>query len=275
MTRESVLLGDVSLEFRTIGIGPTLLFLHGEDGLAWSEPLLDELAQRMHVIAPHHPGWGSSTRPEHVGDVRDLAAVYREFLDHVNGPVVVMGCSLGAWIAAELAVLRPPNLAGLVLAAPTGIKLGARDEREFADIWAAPFDALSSILYADPARGPDLAASTVSDEDFLYLAVAQEATARYAWAPYMHDPKLRHWLRRIDVPSLVVEGDTDRFALVPDYFAGYAALIGTEGARLRTIADVGHRIEEEAPGALAHLVFEFLDSIDATRSTTYDAAGAS
>lgn len=245
--------GDVSLELIEAGDGPALLFLHGEDGLRWSEPVLDALSGHFRVYAPHHPGWGGTTRPPYVTDVRDLAGVYAEYVEeHLPQPVVVVGCSFGGWVAAQLAVVTRAALGGLVLVAPTGVKLGTREERDFADLYMAAFEEIPQILYGDPSHAPDL--SDLADEDYLYLATAQEATARYCWKPYMHDPKLAHWLRRVRAPTMLVHGAQDHFALLPQFYERYAALIGTGGARVEQLDGIGHRVEEEAPARLADLV---------------------
>jgi pimeloyl-ACP methyl ester carboxylesterase len=248
--------GDVSLDIAETGEGPPLLFLHGEDGLLFSRPIIEALATSFRVLAPEHPGWGGSTRPPYVTDVRDLAAVYAELIESLEGPVTVVGCSFGGWVAAELAVFARVPLGPVVLVAPTGIKIGDREERDYAGIWIAAMEDLPRILYGRPERAPDL--SDRADDDYLYLARAQEATARYCWVPYMHDPKLRHWLRRIVAPTLVISGSADRFALLAGFYATYASLIGPEGAEHRVIDGAGHRIEEEEPAELARLVQEFV-----------------
>jgi len=255
MAQRHVAVGDVTLDTVELGAGPPLLFLHGEDGLMHCRPLLDDLASSYRVIAPHHPAWGESTRPAHIGETRDLGLVYAELVESLEAPPLVLGCSFGGWVAAELGVLTRAPLAAIVLAAPTGVKIGGREDRDFADIWIAAFDDLPGILYGDPARSPVLVDRP--DEDYLYLAKAQEATARYCWKPYMHDPTLAPWLRRIAAPTLVVAGSEDRFALLEGYYGRYATLIGERGAELRTIEGAGHRVEEDAPAELAAIVREF------------------
>ena len=94
----------------------------------------------------------------------------------------------------------------------------------------------------------------LADDDYLYLATAQEATARYCWKPYMHDPKLAQWLRRVHAPTMLVHGAQDHFALLPEFYERYAALIGKDGARVEQLDGIGHRVEEEAPARLADLV---------------------
>jgi pimeloyl-ACP methyl ester carboxylesterase len=119
----------------------------------------------------------------------------------------------------------------------------------------ADFAELPMTLYGDPSVAPDLTA--LSDEELLYLARAQEATARFCWRPYMHDPKLSVRLRRIEAPCLVVAGEADRFVVTEDYYERYAKLVGTAGAELVTLPGVGHRVEEEAPRELAGLIAQF------------------
>jgi pimeloyl-ACP methyl ester carboxylesterase len=256
MSSSHVAVGDVSLKLTETGDGPTLLFLHGEDGLIFSHPVIEVLAEGFRVIAPEHPGWGESTRPAYVDATQDLGAVYAELLEQLDGPVTIVGCSFGGWVAAETALQARVPLAALVLVAPIGIKIGDREERDYVDIWAASFDELPRILYGDPSRAPELAGRT--DEEYLSLARAQEAVARYCWTPYMHSPRLRHWLRRVPCPSLVLSGTADCFTRLPAFYETYASLIGPGGAEHRAIDGAGHRIEEEEPAELVRHVRAFL-----------------
>jgi len=168
----------------------------------------------------------------------------------------VIGASIGAWLAAEIATKNQTNIAALVLVAPVGIKTGGREHRAFVDLWATEAEALRNALYANPANAPDLA--ELGEEDFLTLAVAQEAVTRFAWEPYMHNPQLRSRLHRITVPALVVGGSRDRFVLEEDYCSAYAAAIGTNAET--KILGAGHRVEEEAPRLLCDAIAEFVDA---------------
>ena len=97
----------------------------------------------------------------------------------------------------------------------------------------------------------------MNPEIALEIARAEEAVARYCWSPYMHDPGLRHRLRRITAPTLVLSGTNDRFVLRPDYFETYAELIG-HGAAHRRIEHAGHSLEEERPDEVVTLVNDFV-----------------
>ena len=236
------------------GAGPTVVFLHGEDGLLFARPFIQALASQFEVVVPLHPGWGSA-RPAHVRSLDDIAYLYLGLLELLEDRPVLVGTSLGAWLAAEILTKNDGLAAGAVMVAPVGIKTAGREQRSFVDVFASSADEVVAALYSDPSRAPDLTA--LDDDDFLELVTAQEAVARYAWEPYMHNPQLLSRLGRIRVPALVVGGSEDRFVLEADYCAKFASLVG-DGARAVAIAGAGHRVEEEAPEALCELISEFV-----------------
>ena len=88
------------------------------------------------------------------------------------------------------------------------------------------------------------------------IARNREATALYGWDPYLHDPKLKHRLHRIDVPTLLLWGADDRFVTPGSYGAAYQSLIS--GARLDTITGAGHFPHLERPDAFAERVAGWL-----------------
>ncbi len=79
--------------------------------------------------------------------------------------------------------------------------------------------------------------SAMAEADLVTIARNREATARFGWSPYMHDPKLKGRLHRIRVPTLVLWGASDRIAS-PEYGRAYAAAI--PGARFGRIERAGH-----------------------------------
>jgi pimeloyl-ACP methyl ester carboxylesterase len=87
------------------------------------------------------------------------------------------------------------------------------------------------------------------------VARNREATARFAWSPYMHDPKLKGRLHRIRIPALVVWGEQDRLT-TPAYGRAYAAAI--LGARFESIDRCGHFPHLEQPDAFARQVLAFV-----------------
>jgi pimeloyl-ACP methyl ester carboxylesterase len=245
------------LEVVRHGSGDPLLYLHGEDGTRPAQALVERLSGRYTVIVPSHPGWGQSERAPHVRSLDDIAYVYLDLLDQLGeGPLPVVGASIGAWLALEIATKSQAQLSALALIAPIGVKLRGREERDFLDLYATAPDDVLAALYGSAADAPDL--SGLGDEEFLELAKAQEAVARYAWEPYMHNPSLRHRLHRVTVPTAIIAGDNDGFVLAPGYHEALAAEI--PGAETIVIAGGAHRVEEQRPADVSDAVAGFVDA---------------
>ena len=52
--------------------------------------------------------------------------------------VDLVGCSIGGWIAAEMATKAPERFDKLVLVGPVGVKTGPVDKLDIPDIFAMP-----------------------------------------------------------------------------------------------------------------------------------------
>ncbi|WP_224404050.1 alpha/beta fold hydrolase [Pseudonocardia sp. ICBG1034] len=242
---------DVVLDVRTTGSGPTLLLLHGVEGREADAALVDALAEHYTVIAPSHPGFGLSPRPDWCDTVEDLAYLYLEWLERQDlRDVTLVGLQFGGWLAAEMAVRDCSRLGALALVDPVGIKVGGREDRDIADVFAIAREELDERTFADADAGPgDLSQAPV--EDVLHIARNEEALALYGWEPYLHNPRLRRWLPRIHVPTLVAWGAQDGI-VSPEYGRAYAASI--PGARFELVDGAGHRAQVEQPDTLAKLV---------------------
>jgi pimeloyl-ACP methyl ester carboxylesterase len=246
----------VRLEIIERGQGRPILWLHGEEGLDPAAPFLDMLAAHGRLLAPSHPGFGHSPDVGTIDTVEDLSYLYLDLIaEQKLGDVVVIGSSLGGWIAAEMAVKGSDRLGGLVLVAPLGIKIGDRETRDIPDIFALPPDEVTRLQYRDPARAA-IDHTKLSDDQLTVIARNREATALYAWEPYFHNPKLRQRLHRITVPTLLLWGADDRFVTAAHYGAAYRDAIPS--VRFETIARAGHFPHLEGPAALAELVRGFL-----------------
>src|SRR5437667_1863631 len=101
----------IGIECVEKGRGRPLLFLHPGIGIDGSAPALDRLAERARVIAPSHPGFGASELPRAFTTVDELSYFYLDLLDQLDlKDTIVVGVSLGAWIAAEIAVKSSARL---------------------------------------------------------------------------------------------------------------------------------------------------------------------
>jgi pimeloyl-ACP methyl ester carboxylesterase len=193
--------------------------------------------------------------PPELTTIDDLAYLYLDLLEAMDlRNCAVVGVSLGGWIAAEMAVKTTMRMSHLVLADALGIKVGSRETRDIADIYAVTDKQLADLVYADAgAMAKDV--KSLPESELILMARARESTGRYGWTPYMHDPKLKQRLRRIHIPTLLLWGEADRVA-GPDYGRAYAAAI--PGARFETIPRAGHFPHLEQPAALVRAVSDFI-----------------
>ena len=254
---ESISLAEIAgvrIEMIERGRGRPLLFLHPGIGIDATAPVLDRLAAQARVIAPSHPGFGRSEQPKHMTTTDDLAYFYLDLLEALDlRNVVLVGVSFGGWIAAQIAVKSTERIDHLVLADALGIKVGDRETRDIADIFAMTEPQFNERAYFDPAAARrDYAA--MAEADLVAIARNREAMARYGWSPYMHDPKLKGRLHRIRVPTLVPWGAADSIA-TPEYGRAYATAI--PGARFVVIERAGHFPHIEAPDDFARRVLAF------------------
>jgi pimeloyl-ACP methyl ester carboxylesterase len=236
------------------GSGRPLLFLHAENGIEPALAAIDELAKAAHVIAPTHPGFGRSDLPQGMRTVDDLSYFYLDLLDQLDlSNLTVVGVSFGAWIAAEIAVKSAARFSRLVMANAVGVKIGNRETRDIADIFAITDPEYLEMTYCDPEAGKrDYKA--LPDAEVLAAARAREATARFAWSPYFHDPRLKSRLHRIRIPTLFLWGTHDRM-LSEAYGRAYCAAI--PGARFELIERAGHFPHQEQPKVFAERVLAF------------------
>src|SRR5215471_12372206 len=107
-TETLVEVADVRLQFRQGGTGEPLLVLHGELGVPGWLRAYALLAEHFTVYVPSLPGFGQSARPDWIASVRDLAAWVTWFVRDLQlpQPLNVIGCSIGGWIAAEIATVN-------------------------------------------------------------------------------------------------------------------------------------------------------------------------
>jgi pimeloyl-ACP methyl ester carboxylesterase len=253
----TVAVAGVSLELDERGDGPPLLFLHPGEGLQPQRDWLDLLARRHRVIAPHHPGWSNSSLPDWLSTVDDLAYLYLDLTAMLAlDKAILVGACFGGWIAAEMAVRDTWRFAKLALLDPLGIKVGGVTDRDIADMHAISRDEYMRLAWADPANGErDL--MQLLETELAGIARGREAFARFGWKPYMHNPHLKRWLHRIDIPTLLLWGERDGIVSTA-YGEAWRAEI--PGARMETVADAGHFPHWEQPRDVADRLSRFIES---------------
>jgi len=256
-------LDGVDLEYFEAGSGPALLALHGFLEMPGWYDFHDLLAERFRVVAPSHPGFGGSSRPDWLSSVEDLALFYLDLLPalRLERPHVV-GHSLGGWVAAQLAVFASDHIGKLMLVDAVGLPAPGGPVREpggsIADWLVLEPNVLRPLAWHDPATGALLklpGEEGTSDDELIAILKNREAATVYGWKPFFYSTRLGHWLHRITAPTLVLWGEHD--AVVPRSI-GEAYASGIPGARLETVRGAAHLPHLEQPEAFARAVAEFV-----------------
>jgi pimeloyl-ACP methyl ester carboxylesterase len=207
---------------------------------------------RLPSLAPWHPGYGNSPLIDGSGSVDDLAYLYLDLASELGlEDAVLVGACFGGWVAAEMMVRSTARFSHLVLIDPLGIKISGREERDIADMHGLSRAEYLSLAWADPAKG-EVDFTNLPESELAAIVRGREAFALYGWKPYMHNPRLKRWLHRIEIPTLLLWGAEDRI-VKPAYGEGWRQAI--PGARLESIPQAGHFPHWEQPEAFVERPF--------------------
>jgi len=240
------------------GEGPTVIFLHGLSASAdvWALTMAS-LGGKCHAFAIDQRGHGSSPAPGTgytAGDFAQDALALRDTLG--DGPVHLVGHSMGARVAMVAAAMRPGVFASVVI-----VDIGPEAWKQNWVDTVAAFDRLpdsfadreAAIAYN--ARGRTLSPAAI--ERFLGRLVEQP-DGSYRWRANFDALKQtvrlqrgrgywREW-ERISDPLLLIRGETSD-ELRPSVAA--AMRVRNPLARYEEFAETGHNIPLLAPDRLA------------------------
>jgi pimeloyl-ACP methyl ester carboxylesterase len=249
---------------------PVLVFVHGLSG-SWQNWLLNIPAfmETYRVIAPDLPGFGESPMPREKISIRGYARILDALL-HERGvdSAVVVGNSMGGFVAAELALSFSTRVERLVLVSAAGLSIEEYRRAPLlvgARMWAAGATWVGargdSVVTRPRARRLGLQL-IVRYPERLSPAITYELTrgaGTHGFVPAMEallSYGFRDQLGRIEVPTLVVWGRNDM--LVPRGDAReYVRLIG-DNARRVMFEDTGHVAMIERPTRFNELLAGFL-----------------
>ncbi len=257
-TRRESFTDGLTVRIDERGSGRPILVLHGGGGPQTVSGFAEALSTRAHVLVPTHPGFAGEPRPEWFDSIDDLALTYLDLLERLElRDVMVIGSSVGGWIASELAVRDTTRLSSIVLVDAIGIQV---EGHPIADVFPLTPDELLALSFHNPAAFR-IDPTTLSPERVAVTAANFQALKVYDQGQGMGDPKLRRRLARVRIPALVVWGESDGVA-DPDYGRAYAQSL--PNARFELIPEAGHLPQIEQPERLLTLVWEFADGITAT-----------
>jgi pimeloyl-ACP methyl ester carboxylesterase len=236
------------------GSGPPLLYLHDTFTVSnlWL-PFHERLAEHYDVILPVHPGCDGSE----AGDIDTMEDLIFHYLDlcealHLVAPIVI-GASLGGWVAMEWAVRHSHMLRGLIVLNALGLRVPGAPA---ADVLRLDPGQTRSHLFADPSS--ELAHTVVPDlpssELLPALLQARQTLARFAWQ-FPDNPKLARYLYRVTIPTLVLWGEQDQFIPSALGQAYHNAIAASEWALL---PGSGHLPQVEQPEACLQAVIAYL-----------------
>lgn len=250
------------LAYDDVGAGPTVLLLHPFplNRLFW-RPMVQRLGGALRTIAPDIRGFGDSpAQPPfsiaaYAGDVAAL-------LDQLgSGPVVVVGVSMGGYVAFELWRRRPDLVRALVLAHTRAEPDGeAQAEARRGNI-ALVQEQGPSVLVGRMFEGM-LGATThatrpdVADAVRAGMTHAPRQGTLGALEALLTRPDSLPTLPTITVPTVVVSGDED--VLTPPALQDVIAA-GIRGARRVVLPKVGHLGPIEDPVRFAGLLRAFVE----------------
>src|SRR5262249_21977448 len=155
----------------------------------------NRLAKHFELIEPVHPGFAGTPIPDHFDGLEDLVYLYLDLMDALElEHTIVLGNSLGGWLAAEIAVRTTARIAKLIMVDAAGAEVGGGEDRDIAGLLAASQRGLDGLIGHDPTLAPDR--SKFTDEQLKIGVGNRVALSLCGWAPYLHNPKLRHRLHR-------------------------------------------------------------------------------
>lgn len=243
------------------GAASRLVLLHGftDDAGCWT-PTLPALAGFGDVLAISSRGHGDSGLPGGpVGpepEAADVAAVLDDM--HPGHRVVVIGHSMGAVTAAQLAAVRPDLVSALVLEDPPPNAYAQAAPRGVPDWLAAardlPRDArIAACRRENPAWPADeLEPWAVSKERF---------NLDYCARVLVPSPPAAAILARTQCPTLLLPGASDRGALLAP--SDIADLRAAGGDRLTVVPvpNAGHNVRRDDRAAYAAALAAWLPAV--------------
>ena len=245
--------GTLRLSLADAGAGRSFLLLHGGAGPASMYGLAKSLSAKARTIVPTHPGFNGTPRPERFGRIDDLVLAYLSLIERLDlRDVVLVGNSVGGWIAAEMALRLSPRLAGAVLINSVGIDAG-KPELSIVDPTAVPPAERAALAFHDPQT---FALAPSTPEAAAAMLDNHKALSVYAGEPFMHEPTLLKRLAKMPIPTLVIWGESDRI-VSPEYGRVLASSI--PGAHYAPVAAAGHFPQIEQLAEVEHLISAFAE----------------
>lgn len=258
MTARSVGPGPSTYDVAGPVDAPTIVFVHGTrlTRAAWA-PQMEALSDTFRVVAVDLPGHGVLVdRPFTVeGAADELGRVVAEA---AGGRAVIVGLSLGGYVAMDLAAREPDRVRGLVLSGATQEPIG---------LPATPYLALAWVLERFDGRGLDAVNAWFFRARFPPAIAEPIVTAGFysaGGAAALREVIGQRFAPRLaayDGPVLILNGDLDPLFRLG---AGRFARAARDARRIR-LGGASHLANLDRPEAFNEAVRRFMGSLE-TRS---------
>ncbi|WP_213815497.1 alpha/beta fold hydrolase [Glaciihabitans sp. dw_435] len=237
--RGSLGIRTLRMPSRVAADAPTFLLLHG---IGFSHRSFSGLARELsltgHVIAFDLPGFGANPRPDRPLSIEDTAtAIGAQLAGMGTGPVIVVGHSMGAQFALELARQSPAAVSHVVLIGPV------------VDVSKRSLRAQAADLARDSALEPPRTQVMVAF-DYLRCGIRWFLTE----SQFMRDYPTERAISAVPHPILLLRGEHDPLANA----AWCETLARTApDARAGSIPGARHNVPHSDPVATATAIVDF------------------
>jgi pimeloyl-ACP methyl ester carboxylesterase len=236
-----------------------VVLLHGLGGSieSWVNNI-NEISQSFRILAVDLPGFGQSDKPKMSYTIKFYRKFVIQFLKSLGKSLVsIVGSSLGAHIASELAICYPDMVEKLVLISPPGtlpssFKGTAALKRYVKVIDARNVQQVKDALFVvDNKPVDDIYAQVVFEK--ISMPGARNAFLS-ALEGSAQAPRLNNLLKKIQAPTLLLWGKED--SIIPIKFI--YPFVKMRNCRILLIENCGHRPHAEKPQLFNKMVIDFL-----------------
>lgn len=263
LRRASVEIDGFTMPYLEGGSGETVVLLHGfGDNKDSFVDAVHRLRARHRVVMPDLPGFGeASYRDDFDYRLANMAAIVRRFIAAVSdGPVHLVGNSMGGAVVTRLAIDHPDAFASLTLVDAAGVVMPTPSplqrridagENPFALQHESEYDAwIAFVLQRVPPMPWGVR------RHFARQFVARAPIHRKILDDMLRpDDDLTGELADVRTPTLVIWGSEDRLI---DISVAHLLHERIRDARLVLLHDVGHCPQYEVPDRTADLLARFV-----------------
>ncbi|HEX8059757.1 MAG TPA: alpha/beta hydrolase [Cyclobacteriaceae bacterium] len=249
-----------SVYYRTMGEGKPVVLFHGfcESNQVWGV-FANLLSQKCKLIIPDLPGFGKSELPPTPFSIDNVGEILWRWLDSISikEPVIV-GHSLGGYVALAMTEQRPDSVAGFSLFHSTA-KADTAEKKANRDKTIAFVNKNGVEPYTETfVPGLFYNKGHPAIKDVFPIANSTRAETLVAYAAAMRDrPARRKILDDFNRPVLIIAGEKDE--IIPlDTLMDQA--IQLRKGRLSILSDTGHMGMLESTNRSVEILTQFINS---------------